>query len=61
MSNDICIHLSDREVVALSELSKELDLNPDRVMVLALRWFQLYRKCKLPEPVSDSPGCGVVE
>lgn len=51
--------LSNREREALQALAKQLDISEEKVMILALRFYQLYR-LTINEP-SDSPGCGVAE
>ena len=40
MSGSITVPLTDRECRVLAELSNELDLPQDRVMVMALRVYQ---------------------
>ena len=41
MPGSIVVRLTDRECQALAELSQELDLPQDRVMIQALRHYQL--------------------
>lgn len=48
MSGSITVPLTDRECRVLAELSNELDIPQDRVMVMALRVYQ-----KHLHPVAD--------
>jgi hypothetical protein len=43
MPGEIKVHLTDRECDVLAALSKEMDLPQDRVLIMALRHFQLSR------------------
>jgi hypothetical protein len=40
MPGSIVVHLTDRECDALAELSRELDLSQERVLIQALRHYQ---------------------
>lgn len=56
------IEFTVKELEVISELAEKLDLTPQRVVVLSLRYFQLHQElCDGIELISDSPGCGVVE
>lgn len=52
----ITVSLTDRECDALAELSRELDLPQDRVMIQALRHYQLsLHPVESPPRLADCP------
>ena len=42
-SKGVFVPLTEKEFAALEDLSKESDLPPERIMIQALRVYQLYR------------------
>ena len=56
MPGSIVVSLTDRECDALADLSKELDLPQDRVMIQALRHYQLsLHPVESPPKLADCP------
>ncbi len=51
------VNFSDRELKIINELAKALDVTAEKVVILALRSYQL----QLSGITSKSPGCGIVE
>lgn len=49
MPGSIVVNLTDRECAALAELSRELDLPQDRVLIQALRHYQAWLHPVEPE------------
>ncbi len=63
MHGSIVVRLTDRECEVLAELSRELDLPQDRVMIHALRYYQsaMHPAPSLPMMVEDAlcETCGI--
>lgn len=53
------INFSEREQVAIKELAEQLDISEEKVIIHALRQYQL--RMVLGDALLDSPGCGDVE
>lgn len=53
------VNFSDKEMRVIQQLAKLMDISEEKVVILALRHYQL--ALSNPERVSDSPGCGLVE
>lgn len=57
MPGNIVVNLTDRECDVLAQLSRELDLPQNRVLILALRHYQLSRH-PVPMMAGSDDLCG---
>jgi len=56
MPGSLVVNLTDRECDALAELSRELDLPQDRVLIQALRYYQAsLHPVEKPPMMADCP------
>lgn len=56
MSRSIVVNLTERECAALAELSRELDLSQERVLIQALRHYQSsLHPVVIPPKLQDCP------
>ena len=52
------INFTDRELAVIKELALQKDISEEKVVIQALRLYQLYA---LPTHLDESPGCGLIE
>jgi len=59
----VTVDLSERETLVLLNLAARKELSPDRILIQALRCYQLVEEQNLWDKIipNDSPGCGLVE